>query len=514
MSARFDRPFLCAVLLAGALVLSISDGADPDLWGHVRYGADVLHARQLPTTTTYAYTAAEHPWINHEIASELAFAALAALGGGTALTALKLLCGLALLALLIGHARRAGATPLVIALTSVLAAVNLSPGWTVRPQIFSYTAFAIMIALLDRGSVWLLPVLFLIWVNTHAGFVAGLFVLAVHLAVDVAERVWRGDATLPRAAVRAAAVLLACSATILCTPYGRAFVPWLAGAITLARPAISEWQPMTWHDPQFVPFVLLLGAFAVAWWRTPLPRPFATTAVVLVVAWASARHSRHAPFLAILGGLWLPAHYEAMRRRPAAATPPDRSSGGGERVVTIAAWGACAVLALAVVTRVRPPWVHRTIYPVDAFAFMQTHGLTGKLMAQFDWAQYALYAFAPATSVAFDGRFETAYPETVADAHFDFLLGDVPERAATGDPARILDLGAPDLVLVNRAYPNAVATMANRQEWTLLYRDGLAELWGRARRYDDPASAAYLAPADRIRADRIPAGRVPWPALP
>ncbi len=39
---------LCALLLAAALVLSLSDVVDPDLWGHVRYGQDVLAEGRCP----------------------------------------------------------------------------------------------------------------------------------------------------------------------------------------------------------------------------------------------------------------------------------------------------------------------------------------------------------------------------------------------------------------------------------------------------------------------------------
>lgn len=525
MRNRFDRPFLAAVLLACSLVLSIADGADPDLWGHVRYGADVLRDQALPSTTTYAYTVPNHPWINHELASELAFATLDRLGGGTALTAFKTFLGLAVLALVIGTARRAGATPLVIAGTSLLAAVNLSPGWTVRPQIFSYAAFTLMIVLLDTGrrdprALVVLPLLFVAWVNTHAGFVAGLVVLVLYLGADLIERARRGDPDIRRAGLRAGMVGLACALAILCTPYGLAFVPWLVHAVTLARPAISEWQPMRLADPQFVPFALLVLLIVIAWLRSPRAWPLAHTLVLLAVGWASWRHSRHAAFLAILGGLWLPPHLEAMRRRPsptgsaAVPTPASDTRRSGATVVAASAWLACAVLALAVTTRVRPPWVHRAYYPVEAFAFMRQHGLTGNLLAQFDWAQYAIYAFAPATRVAFDGRFETAYPGDVADMHFDFLLGDVPERAATGDGARMLERGRPDLVLVDRDYPHAVEIMRARPEWVLLYQDGLAALWGRATRYDDPAGTDYLPPATRPLSDTPPTGRVPWPASP
>ena len=168
----------------------------------------------------------------------------------------------------------------------------------------------------------------------------------------------------------------------------------------------------------------------------------------------------------------------------------------------------------AVAVRTRAPWVDAGVYPVDAFAYMRAHKLTGRLIAHFDWAQYALYAFAPPTSVQFDGRFETAYADVAADMHFDFLLGDRPERPVVGPPDRILDVGAPELVLLNRRYPEPTRIMRERAGWSLLYQDALAELWGMCAKYDDPESVDFIGARDRSISEQLPAARLSWPAVP
>src|SRR5438046_2628429 len=101
--ARANR----ALLIVGCLVvLSISHGVDADLWGHVRYGQDVLAAHALPVTASHTYTAVGHPWINHENLGELAFGwietHLGAAGLNAFNTLLGFLAGLAVLALYLG----------------------------------------------------------------------------------------------------------------------------------------------------------------------------------------------------------------------------------------------------------------------------------------------------------------------------------------------------------------------------------------------------------------------------
>jgi hypothetical protein len=183
----------------------------------------------------------------------------------------------------------------------------------------------------------------------------------------------------------------------------------------------------------------------------------------------------------------------------------------------LAAAGAVALLAAM---RSRGLDVARQSYPVEAVEFMADRSLVGRMVVYFDWAQYALAAFAPPGTVAFDGRFRTAYPEDVAEMHFDFIIGDVPAKrwrssaSPPFDPTRVLERGEPDLVLISRAAAPAVEVMTGRPDWALLYQDGLAQLWGRRRRYDDPASPDYLPADERSITDRPQAGLVPWPALP
>ena len=55
------------------------------------------------------------------------------------------------------------------------------------------------------------------------------------------------------------------------------------------------------------------------------------------------------------------------------------------------------------------------------------------------------------------------------------------------DPTRVLRDGRPDLVLISRLQEPSVEVMTARKgEWVLLYQDSLAQLWGRASKYDDP----------------------------
>src|SRR5204863_3583241 len=213
--------------------LSMGDGADPDLWGHVRYGQDVLAAGRLPATATYTFTAVGQPWINHENVSEVLFGAIANRFGGPGLMVLKDLLGLVLVGLVVGTAYGSGVSVPVIAVVIALVTWSVSPGWSVRPQIFTYTFFALLVWLIDRSldvagapgrrvrrTIWLVPLVFAVWVNTHGGFIAGLGIAGLYLAGRALEMVRRdGAGALPDVG-RLAGVLAVSVLALLANPYG------------------------------------------------------------------------------------------------------------------------------------------------------------------------------------------------------------------------------------------------------------------------------------------------------
>ena len=47
--------------------------ADPDLWGHVKFGKDLWETKTIVQTDLYSFTAHGQHWINHEWLAELIF---------------------------------------------------------------------------------------------------------------------------------------------------------------------------------------------------------------------------------------------------------------------------------------------------------------------------------------------------------------------------------------------------------------------------------------------------------
>src|ERR1044071_6064747 len=86
------------LFLALAIGLATA-GADADLWGHVRFGQDLLANHRVVIADTHSFTA-DRPWINHEWLAEIAMASVFAVLGPLGLNLLRLAC-LAIIAALI-----------------------------------------------------------------------------------------------------------------------------------------------------------------------------------------------------------------------------------------------------------------------------------------------------------------------------------------------------------------------------------------------------------------------------
>src|SRR5262245_34836840 len=85
--------FLAIVRLPIAIVL-LAFGTrallDTDIWGHMRFGLDLLSTHVLPAVDRYSFTS-HQPWVNHEWASDLLFAIAYAKGGLPGLVILRML---------------------------------------------------------------------------------------------------------------------------------------------------------------------------------------------------------------------------------------------------------------------------------------------------------------------------------------------------------------------------------------------------------------------------------------
>src|SRR5262245_29768663 len=64
---------LVAMVRLLLLVAAIPTNADPDLWGNLRFGLDILSIHRISTVDLYSFTQ-DVPWINHEWLAQVTMA--------------------------------------------------------------------------------------------------------------------------------------------------------------------------------------------------------------------------------------------------------------------------------------------------------------------------------------------------------------------------------------------------------------------------------------------------------
>jgi len=462
--------------------------ADPDLWGHIKFGETIWRSGRVAQPDPFSYLTSGRLWVNHEWLSEVVFYLVFKTAGAFGLITMKAALGVAVTAVLYWHLSRQGLTALRGGILIVLVIhFFLMSLVTVRTLIFSYPLLLLVLLLIHDGTsrwsnrIWILPASFALWANLHPGFLAGLGVLSIWATVEILT----GHLAVRRGSI----LVVTCWLATAVNPYGPMLWGFLVKTAFLPRPEISEWQPLVLMTRFGLAYVALV---ALALWGliySRRPRRASLMVVLAVTTLLPLIALRHAPLAALAIAVIAGPHIgDAWCRWVSARSVPGRSS----------AWLPAGALAgaLILVTSALPHLSCIRItpeigggYPARAVALIRESGVTANLAIDFDWGEYALYHLSPAIKVSIDGRRETAYDEVTYTANLAFKYGE-------GEWDAVLRDRNTDLALVRTGFPTFNLMMLS-PGWRPIQRDSLATLFGRE---GSPATEALL--------------RLPPPVLP
>jgi len=217
---RFVRLLFVLLVLLYALCAGLHTLAESDMGWHLATGRWIVQHHQIPRTDVLSFTSAGTPWTYPPFAGVLLYLTYCAFG----YAGLSWFCAVACLAVVAILVRRGD---FASALLAMLAVPSIAARTEPRADLFSTLFFALFFGELwayHRGKsarLWLLPVLMLLWVNLHPGFVVGLAAIGAYLLLEVSNLfcaehragVWlRLRRILPW--------LAACAAVTLVNPWG------------------------------------------------------------------------------------------------------------------------------------------------------------------------------------------------------------------------------------------------------------------------------------------------------
>lgn len=494
LSSFSTEAILRVAVWSAFLVLVTFTSADPDLWGHVRFGSDILRSGNIHQVDTYSF-ASDRPWVNHEWAAEVLSAWAFTTAGNAGLVTLKLFLVGPMLWLLNATLRsegvRSGFARDVTAGIAIV--ITLSQAHHVRPQLFSLLAFsALMWCLLAarRGAQqWLLalPPLFAVWANLHGGWIVGGAVIVLWTAALLIS----GERRQARALIATGALSLAAT---LATPFGFEIWRFLVETVGFSRPDILEWQPVYRLGKSFVGLwvisftIMAIGAVLGGRDKLRLER----LGVGLALAIASLTVTRLLAFFGLSSVfLFAPLICHAYERRRTArqfgATPVVRVGFAGVAI-------AVGVFTIGIVRdnfsqlRLDTAWLPEP----EAVALLNRQPAGKRVLVWFNWGEYAIWHLSPRMLVSIDGRRETVYSDDVQRRHFEFYF-DRP-----GGATLPTDLRA-DYIWVPRILP-AVRRLRSDRSWTAVYEGKQSIIFERSglpRQQESSSVVATAAPTPR-----------------
>jgi hypothetical protein len=396
---RVDHRWLALLLALPLVSFALWTNVDPDLWGHTRFGLDILRDHRLPTVDPYSFTQ-DVPWVNHEWLHEVIAAGAYRVAGVAGLILLKVALVMGTLAV-IGNSLKHASLPLQWVVVAFGALVLLPLSLTIRPQL--WTAFFLVLechVLAAAGPFWLLPILFVAWANLHGAWIVGAAALMGYcVAVMIFEP--------PIVRRRILLTLFASMAATLVTPYGVSLWRSLPSASEGARDII-EWMPLWTASPllwsEWLVGIALIG---IAAWRGTIGKPILAAAVVLAV-----------------GGLWLVrlTPLSVLANIVLGASPLARWVPASRLERDASRWVLVALSTIAmgtIVLMLRPSTRCLAIsgdWVPDVTAAETLRSARGKLVLPLRWGDYAIWRLAPNLRVSIDGRREVHGMQTTRES--------------------------------------------------------------------------------------------------
>ena len=465
---------------------------DTDTWWHLRAGQWIVENRQILREDVFSYTRAgaswEYPGWLVEVPLYLLYH-LAGPGGLNLWTALMVTVTFAF----VWQTLSGG--PFLKAFAVVLAAAAAGVYWAARPYLVTFLLAAVTLWILEkyrwrRGvdsgkMVYWLPVLMVVWVNSHGGFLVGFMIWGIYWISELGLIVWEiwfkkqrpSDIRSFGTPLLWAGLLMLI--TVCVNPYGPSMLmyPFKTVSIGVLRDYIQEWQAPEFHSISVQPFawLMLLTFGAVGASRQKLA--FIDFALVGLFFYMGLLAGRNVALFSIVAPMVLTRHAAPVIdsltstlgiHTAATATPGRRSA--MLNIVILVVLIATVVFKVALVY---PEKINVDAFkgylPMGAVEYLNSSQPEGRLFNPYNWGGYLLWGL-PRYPVFVDGR---------TDLYNDEIINKWLSVVRVEDGWQdILEEYGINLVLIE---PRSTLdrTLALDPAWAPIYQDAISILYQR-----------------------------------
>ncbi|OLC90367.1 MAG: hypothetical protein AUH86_23190 [Acidobacteria bacterium 13_1_40CM_4_58_4] len=483
---------------------------DAGIGWHIRNGEQMLRMHAITRIDSFSFTMSGRPWYAWEWLYDVVIAGVhdrLGLNGVVFFTALAIA---ATFALTLRLAVRRGA---VLPVTVILLALSISAStihFFARPHVLSWLFAAMWFQLLDSSEIsssretdrrvlWL-PVLMLLWVNLHGGFLLGFALLGLYLIAGLirhsGSREGPKDATRQRLKHLGTVTVLSLLASLI-NPYSYKLhlhvYQYLSNRWLMNH--IDEFLSPNFHGVAQQCFAALLLIAIVALAIAPKKPQLSQLFVIIFAAYSGLYAARNLPVSSILLTLivapllsqvvvgahtnpQLPPRLRAFFSRCESFTS---RMGGMELRFRGHLWPVAAVMLGLLVCLQHGKLGSRQLmdarfdakrFPVQAAEVIARRGIDQPIFTPDSWGGYLIYRLYPQTKVFVDDRHDL-YGE-------QFLKDYLKVIRVAPDWDKVLNEMHVDWVLVPAG--SSLANMLREtSQWTVIHEDGTEVLFQRTK---------------------------------
>jgi hypothetical protein len=473
----FSFPVVRAVLLVMMAVFNFSSRFNTtDTWWDLKIGEIIWNTRSVPIVDLFSFTTNQHACVPHEWLAQLSIYAAYHFGGYTGMAAwfcvfasLLLIAGYALCWLYSGSGKVAFLGAFGIWFFATI-------GFSIRAHLIGY-----LLLLCELLIVWLgrarnpkwflvLPPLFVIWVNCHGSFLLGVAVLGAVLACSFLE--FRTGLLVSHRWTRRQRNMLATAfvlsiAGLFVNPAGLTQVTYPINTMFAQKIALaltSEWQPAPFDDPRAWGLLAIAGLILLV---PLLRRVELTLQELLLVGLGFDLAVQHERMVFVFGILAMPVFCRLLARAWNRHKPNPNRIFLNAVVITIATW---VIVQRFPTSRELTEQVNKG-NPVKALNFVRRSGLSGRMLNDYDYGGYLIWA-APERKVFADARGDVY--------EWTGVLADYMKFATLREnPRFLLDKYCIDYCLLNRDAPIS-RVMQLLPGWKSVYSDDMSIVFVRS----------------------------------
>jgi len=228
INLRFFKKFAFIILIIFLFIQYTKPIDCPDLFWQMKYGEYIVKNHTLrPDHTIYSWTNVDPNWTYCAWISEVLLYILYKIGGFTTLFILKYLVLFFIIGLLLYFNHKLIQTISGLAFLSLLlVGITIQYGMYIKPEIFSLVFFSIIVFLYfysktqHKSLFFIYPLIFLIWVNTHGGFIFGLIFITIIFIGEIINFYFSPTYVKKIPLFYLFLILITCYTVLFINPYG------------------------------------------------------------------------------------------------------------------------------------------------------------------------------------------------------------------------------------------------------------------------------------------------------